>query len=177
MNLTPCQTIHRQRQRQSQGYILLEVMLALMLYGVCVVALIKALGRSSMLAVESQMDSRLLIRLESRLTEFHKMNNLAEWEGKTDTSDPDYLGVWTVTEVTRIEDLKTAGQNGGAGQELQQMYRVNVKAYYVVDWKSEPEMEEAESWRYLPLYRSQGNVQNGTQPGAAGAPQPPPPPQ
>jgi Tfp pilus assembly protein PilV len=140
----------------------MEAMLALMLFGMCAVSLMKALAKSSKLAVETQMDSRLLIRLESKLTEFHKMNNIAEWEGKTENSDPDELGVWTTTEVTRMEDLKTSGQQGNAGQDVQQMYRVYVKAFYTVDWKSEPEMVDAQCWRYAPLYRTQGAAQNGT---------------
>jgi hypothetical protein len=164
------------KRRQPAGYLLLEVMLAIGLYGFCVTALMKALTKSSMLAVETQLDSRVLIRLDSKMTQFHKMNNLAEWEGKTDPdSGPDAMNIWTSVDVTRIEDLKTTGQNGGAGQELRDMYKVVVKAFYQVDWKTEPEVMQTECWRYLPLYRTQGSTANGTAPGGQpGAPAPSP---
>jgi hypothetical protein len=146
------------------GFVLWEAMLALILFGVVSVALIKTLARTSQLAVESQMDVRMLVRLQSKLTEFSKMSNLAEWDGQVETTDPDELGVWTVTSVSRIEDLKTE-----EGQELQQMYKVVVQAYYHVGWKSEPEMIDAVTWRYLPLYRT-------TTGGGAPAPATPAPP-
>jgi Tfp pilus assembly protein PilV len=157
--------------RRNSGYILLEVMLALMLYGTCVVALIRQLGLSSMNAMESQMDSRVMIRAESRLTEFHKMPNLAEYENRPpEVSDMDAMGIWTEAQVTKIENLKSAGQNGNAGQDLAQMYRISVRALYNVSWKSDPVTLEAEMWRYLPLYRPQGTAMNGGS--ANGQPQP-----
>jgi hypothetical protein len=155
-------TIHYPSRRQTGGYILLEVMLAIMLYGMCVVALIRQLGRTSMNAMETQMDSRVLIRLDSKLTEYHKMNNLSEYENqKLPPSEKDDLGIWTEVEVQKLEGLQTTGQNGGAGQELQQMYKVIVRAFYTVDWKSDPIMADAEMWRYLQLYRTQGVTTNG----------------
>lgn len=167
MKILPLTAFHRRQH----GYILLEVMLALTLYGTCVVALIRQLGRSSMNAAEAQMDSRVLIRLDSRLTEFHKMSNLAEFENNPpERTQPDELGIWTEVEVRKIEDLKTAGQNGNAGQDLQNMYSVTVRAFYKVDWKPDPIMVDAEMWRYLPLYRTQGAAMNGGT--APGQPQP-----
>jgi hypothetical protein len=159
---------HPTRSNSTAGYILLEVMLAIMLYGMCVVALIRQLGRTSMNAMETQMDSRVLIRLDSKLTEYHKMSNLAEFENqKLPASEKDELGIWTEVEVQKLEGMQTSGQNGGAGQELQQMYKVIVRAFYTVDWKSDPIMVDAEMWRYLPLYRTQGVTTNGTPAGQA----------
>lgn len=124
-------------------------MLALALFGMSAVGLIKALARTSQLAVESQMDVRMLLRLQSRLTEISKLTDITPWKDKSETSQPDDLGVWTVTSVEEMKDIKNED-----GQELTQMYRVYVKAFYTVEWQKEPIMMDAEVWRYAPLYRT-----------------------
>lgn len=128
-------------------------MFALMLFGMSAVGLIKALARTSQLAAESQMDMRLLLRLQSRLTEVSKLSDITPWKDKNEVTPPDELGVWTETMVEEMKDLKDAD-----GQEITQIYRVYVKAFYHVEWKQEPEMLDAEVWRYVPLYRANASA-------------------
>jgi hypothetical protein len=128
----------------------MEMMAALMLFGLAGTALIVALSSMADLALESQMDVRMQMRVQSRLTEFHKMNNLQEWAGKTETSEKDEMGVWTETSV---EELKDVYQNK-QGQALQQLYKVHVIAFY--DRNGTMQETHAEAVRYLPLYRTTG---------------------
>lgn len=137
--------------RKPNGFTLLEMLLALTLFGMAAVPLIKLLARSSQMAVESQMDARMQLRLQSRLTEISKLTNLAEWDGQSQTSERDELGVWTETQVEQMKEIKNED-----GQEVTQLYRIYVKAFYHVDWKPEPVMVDGEIWRYQPLYRTQG---------------------
>ncbi|MBP7949870.1 MAG: prepilin-type N-terminal cleavage/methylation domain-containing protein [Verrucomicrobiales bacterium] len=136
---------------RSRGFTLLEMLLALTLFGMAVVPLVRALARTSQMAVESQMDARMQMRLQSKLTEISKLTNLAEWDGQTQTTEADELGVWTVTQVEQMKQITNED-----GQEVTQLYRIYVQAFYHVDWKTEPEMMDAEIWRYQPLYRTQG---------------------
>ena len=137
--------------RSDRGFTMLEMLLALTLFGMAVVPLVRALARTSQMAVESQMDARMQLRLQSKLTEISKLTNLAEWDGQSQQTEPDELGVWTVTQVEQMKEVKNED-----GQEVTQLYRIYVQAFYHVDWKTEPEMMDAEVWRYQPLYRTQG---------------------
>ena len=127
----------------------MEMMFALILFGMSAVGLIRALARTSQLAAESQMDVRMLLRLQSRLTEISKLTDITPWKDKSETSTPDELGVWTETIVEEMKDLKNED-----GQELTQMYRIYVKAFYTVEWQKDPVMMDAEVWRFAPLYRT-----------------------
>jgi hypothetical protein len=130
------------------AFIMVEIMLALSLFGICAVALMKTLIKTTQMAMESQMDSRMMLRLQSRITEISKLPDLTPWKDTEKSTEPDGAGIWTVTSVTEMKDVKNED-----GQELTQMYRIYVKAFYHVDWKTEPEMLDAEVWRYLPLYK------------------------
>ena len=129
---------------------MVEIMLAMSLFGICAVALMKTLTRTTQLAVESQLDSRLMLRLQSEMTAISKLPDISRLKDRPipDTT-PDSSGIWTSTTVEEIKDIKNE-----EGQEVTQMYRIYIKAFYHVDWKSEPEMQDAEVWRYLPLYKA-----------------------
>ena len=141
------------RRRQATAFILIEIMLALALFGMSAVGLIKALARTSQLAAESQMDVRMLLRLQSRLTEISKLTDITPWKDKSETSPRDELGVWTETSVEEMKDFKNED-----GQELTQMYRIYVKAFYTVEWQKDPIMMDAEVWRFAPLYRTNSSA-------------------
>lgn len=139
--------------QRHKGFTLVEMLMTLSLFGVAAVALIRTLKTTANLAVESQIDSRMLLRVQSRLTEISKLNDLTPWKDQKVTSDKDDMGVWTDTLVEEVKDLKNAD-----GQEVTQLYRIYVKASYHVEWKPEVESMDAEVWRYLPLYRSNGGA-------------------
>ena len=155
--------LSRNPNRSFSAFILVEMMLALSLFGMSAVALIKTLARTSQLALESQMDVRMLLRVQSRLTEISKLTDLTPWKDRSETTQPDELGVWTETKVEEIKDIQNED-----GQPVTQLYRVFVKAFYHVEWKTEPETMDAEVWRYLPLYRN--NAQAAAAPAPSGAP-------
>ena len=136
------------------GFIMVEIMLALSLFGICVVGLMKALTQTTRFAVESQMDSMMMLRLQSRITEISKLPDLTPLRDKQLNTPPDGAGVWTETLVQELKDYRE--YKNEEGQEVTQMYRIYVKAFYYVGWKAEPEMQDAEVWRYLPLYKSSG---------------------
>jgi type II secretory pathway pseudopilin PulG len=138
--------LSRPRER---AYVLVEMLMALSVFGMCAVALIKALAATTKLAVESQMDARMLLRLQSRLTEISKLRDISAWKDQSVTSQPDELGVWTETLVEEMPEILNVD-----GQQVTQLYRIYVKAFNKVEWKNEPDTMDAEVWRYLPLYRT-----------------------
>ncbi len=150
------------------GFIMVEIMLALSLFGICVVGLMKALTQTTRFAVESQMDSMMMLRLQSRITEISKLPDLTPLRDKTLNTPPDGAGVWTETTVQELKDYREYKNEDG--QEVTQMYRIYVKAFYHVGWKAEPEMQDAEVWRYLPLYKSNGASAATPTPAPAPAP-------
>lgn len=142
------------RPSNRSAFVLVEIMLAITVFGMCAVAFVRALVQTSRMALESQMETRMLLRLQSRLTEISKLRDLTPWKDKSETSRADEMGVWTETRVEEIKDQYTTNEEGGQGPQLTQLYRVYVKAFYQVDWKPEPESMDCEVWRYLPLYRN-----------------------
>jgi type II secretory pathway pseudopilin PulG len=134
--------------RHRTGFIMIEIMLAMTVFGMCAVGLMKALSVTTRLAVESQLDAQLMLRLQSRITEISKLPDLTQWKDKSESSPKDEAGIWMETSVEELKDFKNED-----GQEVTQMYKIYVKAFYTVDWKAEPEMQDAVVWRYLPLYK------------------------
>jgi hypothetical protein len=132
-----------------RGFIMVEIMLALSLFGICAVALMKTLTLTTRMAVESQLDAQMMLRLQSKVTEISKLPDLTPWKDRTEQTTPDASGIWTESIVEEMKDIQNED-----GQQVTQMYRIYVKALYHVAWKSEPEMQDAEVWRYLPLYKA-----------------------
>lgn len=151
----PPSSLHNMtRTSNRSAFVLVEIMMAITVFGMCAVAFVRALVQTSRMAMESQLETRMLLRLQSRLTEISKLRDLTPWKNKSETSRADEMGVWTETRVEEITDLHTTNQEGQQGPQLTQLYRVYVKAFYQVDWKPEPETMDCEVWRYLPLYRN-----------------------
>ncbi len=133
-----------------RGFIMVEIMLALSLFGICAVALMKTLTLTTRMAVESQLDAQMMLRLQSKVTEISKLPDLTPWKDRSpEVTTPDASGIWTESIVEEMKDIQNED-----GQQVTQMYRIYVKALYHVAWKSEPEMQDAEVWRYLPLYKA-----------------------
>ena len=81
------------------GFVLLEVLLAIALFGIAGIGLVKALNFSAKAAVESQLDIRMMMRLQSALTLASKAQQMEEYEV---VSDPDELGVQVMTIVEEM---------------------------------------------------------------------------
>lgn len=135
---------HKQPIGNAQGFILLEVLLAIALFGVAGLGLVKALNFSAKAAVESQLDIRMMMRLQSALTLASKAQQMEEYEI---VSDPDELGVQVLTRVEEMPDEFLMNEDG---QELQDMWLITVKAFW--DRNGNTGEMEAQTWRYAPLY-------------------------
>ncbi len=133
--------------------VLMEVLCALMIFGMAVTGLMKALTVSAHSAVISQQELRMILRLQSTLNETSKYPKIEdlynEQNGQGKTTDPDDLGVWTRTEIIKLD-----GVLNSEGQPLNDMYHIIVTAYYDDFGKSG--QLQADTVRYAKLYGTTG---------------------
>jgi hypothetical protein len=122
--------------------VLLEVLLALTLFGLVAVALTNALSQVGKLAVEGQLELHVINGLQSALLEASKV---PEMEVGTLSSEPDTLGI--VYETT-IEELELYNIDE---EVLTDMYRIEVRAFWEANGQAQE--ETAETFRYEPLYK------------------------
>ena len=126
----------------TSGFVLLEVLLALTLFGMVAVALTNALSQVGKLAVEGQLELHVINGLQSALLEASKVPEMEEGSFR---SEPDTLGI--VYETT-IEEMELYNIDELA---LTDMYRVEVRALWEVN--GQPQEDMAETYRYEPLYK------------------------
>jgi Tfp pilus assembly protein PilV len=138
-----------------KGMVIMEVLCALLIFGMAVVGLMKALTVSAHNAVISQQELRMILRLQSRLNETSKYPKIDELYNTepVKTTEPDDLGVWTRTEIIKLEDLQNS-----EGQPLNDMYHIIVTAYYD-DFGKTGELS-ADTVRYAKLYNTAGAAAN-----------------
>lgn len=137
------------------GVLLVEVLLALALFGMAALALMKALTMVSQAANEAKMEMRMVAVLQSTLTQYSRMTRIEETD-RPIVSEPDELGVWTETIIREMTEqngelLQTDESERGTRQPLQQMYHIIVTAYWEMEGQ-EGQMT-ANTYRYAPLYR------------------------
>jgi type II secretory pathway pseudopilin PulG len=142
--------------------VIMEVLCAIMIFGMAAVGLMKALTVSAQSAVLSQQELRMLLRLQSTLNEYSKYPRIEEYEGQVFETNKDDLGVWTRAEVIKIE-----GAQNSENQPLNDMYEIVVTAYYD-DFGRTGEIK-ANTVRYAKLYAT-------TNTAGSNQPQPTPPP-
>ena len=133
--------------------ILMELVVAIAIFGMVALGLMRALSIGAQTAVVGQLELRMLLRLQSTLTEYSKVQRIEE--GGPFNSDPDDLGVITVTDIVKLDKLENAD-----GQILQDMFHIIVRAEYD-NFGTKGEMT-ADTYRYAKLYQ--------TPPGAPAAP-------
>jgi Tfp pilus assembly protein PilV len=138
-------TLHARRG----GMVIMEVLCALLIFGMAVVGLMKALTISARSASISQQELRMILRLQSRLNETSKYPKIDELYNTepVKTTDPDDLGVWTRTEIIKIEDVTNS-----EGQPLNDMYHIVVTAFY--DDFGRTGQLSADTVRYAKLYNT-----------------------
>ncbi|MGJ8695156.1 MAG: type IV pilus modification PilV family protein [Verrucomicrobiaceae bacterium] len=130
------------KQGPKRGFLLMEVVLALMVFGIMAVGFTKALAvirKNSMLVGERMQITQIV---DSALTETLMLPTLEEGSTVTDIEERD-MEILTVIEPMEIETEE--------GQLLQEMYRVVVTARWYEDGREK--QETAEGWRYLRLYK------------------------
>ena len=128
--------------RKNGGFLLFEVLLALMLFAIMAVSLAKALSaitRNSMI-VEERMEITEIV--DSALRETLTLPTLEEGESTIYVSERD-MDILTVVEPMEIENEE--------GRLLQQMFSITVSARWFENGREKNEV--AEGWRYLRLYK------------------------
>ena len=132
------------RRAAAPGFILLEVILAVALFGMVAVGLTGALQQIGQGALRSAEAMRMQRVLETLLTEASKA---AEFEPGDVGLGPDEKGVYYSRE---IEELELENMDG---QPLEKMFRVAIRAEWDTPGGGNAE-RTAELIRYEPLYQS-----------------------
>jgi len=127
----------------NRGFLLLEMVLALAVFGIAATGFAVALNRMAKVAALAQSELRITRILDSALDETLSLPVLEE--GVTDSK----AGDTCVDLVTTIEPL-TELQNE-EGQLLQQMYLIKIEAKWFEN--SEWQNRIVETWRYGLMYQ------------------------
>jgi len=144
MHSRPLHPKRRARAARPRGFVLLEIIMAMALFGILGVALTEALDKTAENALASRREVQMLRTLETLLTEASKA---LEFEEGEENLGEDANGVYY---QRVIEPLEAENMDG---QTLERMWRIAI----IASWKSRGgrEMEEtAETIRYEPLYQN-----------------------
>ena len=127
----------------------MEILCALMIFGTAALGLMRALTVSAQNAATAQQQFRMLLRLQSKLTEYSKYPKIEEIYDSNPVSitDPDDYGVSTKTEIIKLEKLETPEPDA---QPMNDMYQIVVTASY--DDFGHPVEVIASTIRYAKLY-------------------------
>ncbi len=130
-------------QLPRRGFLLLEMVLALMVFGMAATGFVVALHRMSAAASFAQSELRLTRILDSALDEILSLPVLEEGETNTTVGE---TGIELDTTIALIEDLENE-----EGEILQEMYRIEIRAR----WYANGQWQErtVETWRYGRMYK------------------------
>lgn len=122
---------------------LMEAVLALLLFAIVGTALMTALNEVGRMAFEARRESVLTRLLDSELRRAMTVPNLEEGETVTPL---DELGAEVIAVVKPMEEMENQD-----GRILQQMFQIEVTAIW---WEDNEQKElTAETWRYGRLYQ------------------------
>jgi type II secretory pathway pseudopilin PulG len=138
----------RSRRR---GMVMMEMIVAIGLFGVMVTVLLQGLTQIAQSAALSRTELRMLLRLQSELNKYSKWPRIQEFENQTIETNPDEIGVWTKTQIIKMEDIQNMEQ-----QPLQDMYEIVVTAYSDTLGNGEIHEQSASTLRYARLYSATG---------------------
>lgn len=139
--------------RPPRGMVIMEVLISLLIFGMTAVGFMQAITASAQTAVSAQQELRMLLRLQSRLTEVSKAPDIARlYENPPRPSDPDSFGVWTRVEITKYENQFTDKDK----QEVRDMYHITVTATY--DNFGQTNETSADTVRYARLYSTRAGA-------------------
>jgi type II secretory pathway component PulJ len=125
------------------GFMLMESVLALLLFAIVGTALMTALNEVGRMAFEARRESVLARLLDSELRRAMTVPTLEEGETRTPL---DELGAEVISIVEPMEEMENQD-----GRLLKQMFRIEVVATW---WEDNEEQEiSAETWRYGRLYQ------------------------
>ncbi len=128
---------------RKSGFLLLEMVLALAVFGMAATGFTVALNRMAATASLAQSELRITRILDSALEETLSQPTIEEG---SDTIEIGETGVELETNIERIEDLLNE-----EGQQLQDMFRIRITAKWVENGRSQE--RSAETWRYGMMYQ------------------------
>jgi type II secretory pathway pseudopilin PulG len=125
------------------GFLLLEMVLALTVFGMAATGFVVALHRMSATASLAQSELRITRILDSALDETLSLPVLEEGQTNSEAGE---TGIELDTTIEPIEDLENED-----GQLLQEMYRIKIRA----KWFENSQWQErtVETWRYGRMYQ------------------------
>jgi prepilin-type N-terminal cleavage/methylation domain-containing protein len=130
---------------RSRGFLLLEMILALAIFGMAATGFTVALNRMAKVAALSQAEMRVARFMDSALDETLSLPVLEEGETETEIGETG-REIKFVTTVELLDELENE-----EGQLLQEMYRIEVRATWVGN--GERQERVAETWRYGRMYQ------------------------
>lgn len=142
MHLSP----HRPRRRFLKGFLLLEVLLALGVFGIAATGFAVALHKTADLASTAQRKLKMTRLLESALAEAMSYPVLEEGTTSVEVDEMVDQGLEIETTIELLPEMENED-----GQLLQEMYRIEVVARWFENGQSFEQM--AETWRYSRLYQ------------------------
>jgi type II secretory pathway pseudopilin PulG len=132
-------------QRAKRGFLLLEMVLALGVFGMAATGFIVALHRMADVAALAQSEMRVTRILDSALEETLSLPVLEEGvtESVVGQSPSEYKLITTIEPLEELENEE--------GQILQEMFRIEVRARWFENgtWQE----RNAETWRYGRMYQ------------------------
>jgi prepilin-type N-terminal cleavage/methylation domain-containing protein len=136
--------ISTRHTRRNRGFLLLEMILALAVFGIAATAFAVALNQMAKAASLAQSELRITRILDSALNETLSLPNLEEGETTTTVGD---TGMDIKTTVKLLDDLQNE-----EGKPLSEMYSIAVGArwYDNGEWKE----RSVETWRNGRMYQS-----------------------
>ncbi len=126
-----------------RGFLLLEMVLALAVFGIAATGFVVALHRMSTLATLAQNELRITRILDSALDETLSLPTLEE--GTTNSTVAE-TGIELDTTIKLLEEMENQD-----GQFLQEMYRIEVRARWFEN--SQWQERAVETWRYGRMYQ------------------------
>ena len=134
------------RRPRRRGFLLLEVLLALGVFGIAATGFAMALDRTADLATLAQRKVKITRLLESALAEAMSYPVLEEGVTSVAVEEMVEADLQIDTTIELLPEIENED-----GQLLQEMYRIEVRAVW---WDNAERQEQvAETWRYSRLYQ------------------------
>ena len=128
---------------RKSGFLLLEMVLALAVFGMAATGFTVALNRMAATTSLAQSELRITRMIDSALEETLSLPAIEEG---SDTIEVGETGVELETVIERMEDLLNKD-----GQQLQDMFRIRITARWSENGQSQE--RSAETWRYGMMYQ------------------------
>ena len=132
-------------KRLKRGFLLLEMVLALGVFGIAATGFAVALKRMAQAAQLAQSELRITRILDSALDETLSLPTMEEGETSTTVGETE---IELLTTIKLIEDLQTE-----EGQQLAEMFHIEIKARWFEngEWRD----RSVDTWRNGRMYQNQ----------------------